>query len=341
MQRINVVGFNTRHGYRTCELYFGDLSNMDRAVDVLVVSAFAEGYDPTPGSVIGALYTNRGVSVSSLSKTPAWDFRSSLGLWISLPLDDPYFTRLLCAELVGGRRPSEEVLDNVFVALSIMEAKEVPVRRVALSPLGTGHQRLPLGRVADTLIQASRRFLERSPTAETVLFVTNDRRGADDLADAFDEALGRTSEVIPVGQLIESVRVDLIHLFNSAHGLFSSHDNELKSDWLALLRRHDVRVSELGLLGRRLVELLVTRLGSPPTGPLYQRIAALEKAGSIAPWICGYMHVLRHLGNEAAHNDTLNNRVPAYVEEGDLGLALLCVERLIRFAAATRLWPDR
>ncbi|MGE4068630.1 MAG: DUF4145 domain-containing protein [Vicinamibacterales bacterium] len=77
--------------------------------------------------------------------------------------------------------------------------------------------------------------------------------------------------------------------------------------------------------------MLVTRLGGTKTGHLHQRIRNLEEQGHVAPWICGYMHVLRHLGNEAAHEQGLTPRVPPVVDQSDLGLCLLCVERLLRF----------
>jgi hypothetical protein len=330
MQRRNVVGVNTRYGYRTCELYQGDITQIDREVDVIAVSAFAGDYVPTPGTVIQALRDRLGIDVALLGQHPQFDFRESLGVWISRPLTDAMFSRLVCADIVGSTIPFAEVLENVFVALSLLEAKHVPTRVVALPVLGGGYQALPIAATVEQLILATRRFLERSPTAESVLFVEIDERKAMDLADGMDAVLGRLNALLPPGQLVESVRADLTNTFGEAHSLFEPEAGGVRQDWLVLLQSSEVRASELGVLGRKLVELLVRRIDPSANGPLHSQIRALENSGLVAPWICGYMHVLRHLGNEAAHAGSVGDRLPPFVEQTDLGLSLLCVERLLR-----------
>ncbi|MEZ5419064.1 MAG: DUF4145 domain-containing protein [Vicinamibacterales bacterium] len=301
MQRLNVVGLHTRHGFRTCELYQGDLAALDRRVDALVVSAFAGDCEKTPGSVIGSLWERCGIDVNALAQDPELDFRESLGVWCSRPLADQQFARIVCADIVGSTLTVAEVLENVFVGLTVLEAKQTPVSRVALPVLGAGYQRVSPAVAARELIMATRRYLDRSATAESVLFVEIDAGRAAELTQAMDMALGRESAILVPTQLVDSVRADLADAFRHADSLFESDVSGLRDDWQRLLDSPVVRTAELGLLGRRLVEMLVTRLGGNKAGHLHQRIRALEEQGRIAPWICGYMHVLRHLGNEAAH----------------------------------------
>lgn len=54
----NRIGIETVFGYRTIELYLGNLADGEISVDLLVVSAFADDYTPTHGSVVGALPLN-------------------------------------------------------------------------------------------------------------------------------------------------------------------------------------------------------------------------------------------------------------------------------------------
>lgn len=48
-------------------------------------------------------------------------------------------------------------------------------------------------------------------------------------------------------------------------------------------------------------------------------------AHGVALWLCAYMHVLRQLGNEAAHENASGaDRIPAIVAPGDLTPGLFC-----------------
>ncbi|WP_161794818.1 DUF4145 domain-containing protein [Desulfonatronum thioautotrophicum] len=75
------------------------------------------------------------------------------------------------------------------------------------------------------------------------------------------------------------------------------------------------------------MELITKKLGAN-SGQLATRIRDLETKGIVAPWLCGYMHVLRHLGNEAAHENVHGaSRVPSVVAPADLIAGLFCVQR--------------
>ncbi len=331
MQRINVVGVNTRYGYRTCALYIGDVTQLGRHVDVLGISAFAGSYEPIPGTVIRALEKNLGVNVEQLSRAPEFDLRTALGVWVSEPIADQEFSRIVCAELLNSGLTFRAVLENVFVVLSMLEAKRVPIRTTAFPLLGTGSQRLDAREVAGELIRASRRFLERSSSAEEVLFLAKDGLKAAAIAQAMDEALGRQNISLQTSQLLSAIRADVADTLRESADLFLPDAEIVREDWVRLLESTEVKASELAVQGRKLVELLVRRLHPTGKGHLRERIHALETQGQVAPWIGGYMHVLRHFGNEAAHAGGGKDRVPPFMEEADLGMCLLCVERLLRF----------
>jgi hypothetical protein len=332
MRRLNVLGLETRSGYRTMELFEGDVTSLQQHADVLVVSSYVGDYAPVPGTVIGALEAQLKVSVAGLSRTPAYDFRDSLGVWISRRLDVAPFTRILCAELTGQPLATGEVLENVFVGLSILEAKGGQIGSVVLPLLGTGSQGLDEETVIRSLLHAGELFLGRSLGAQTLRFVEHDTGRAERLANAMDKVLGRVTVSLPKQELVESLRQDIRNRLYQATALFELPDSSLRNDWLGLLAASEVRSFELGVLSRRLLEVLVTKLMGASKEPLYSRIRALETSGKVAPWICGYMHVLRHLGNEAAHETAAaSDREPPRLETVDLALGLFCVERLLEF----------
>jgi hypothetical protein len=83
MERLNVVEIETHLGFRTFELYVGDITAIDPMVDVLAISSYTRSYDPVPNTVIAALEENCGISVEELSHSCEFDFRDTLGCWVA------------------------------------------------------------------------------------------------------------------------------------------------------------------------------------------------------------------------------------------------------------------
>jgi hypothetical protein len=101
---------------RRIALYEGDLSSIppEHHVDILVVSAFPDDYEPTPTSLIGAL-NRQGLSIGELARDKLHDLRKTCAFWISKPIDGPSarwnIGQIACFEpqMLGspnlGRRP--------------------------------------------------------------------------------------------------------------------------------------------------------------------------------------------------------------------------------------------
>ncbi|MFO1326072.1 MAG: DUF4145 domain-containing protein [Rubrivivax sp.] len=329
----NVLGIETRFGYRTFKLIEGDITALDPPVDILITSAIANAYAPTTGTVFASMEARLGINVRPLSEDPALDLRDALGVWVSKALPDQPFARLVCCELLRSKLPVEEVLQNVFVALLMLEAKSIPVRTVAMPVLGAGSQQLSSDAVIRQLLQLGRDFAERSKTLNTLMFVEIDSRRAAELASAMDQQLGRSRVALPRDQVVAAVRSDISNKLMHATQFFRPDAGQLHDEWRRLLDAPEVRSVEVGVLSRRLVELFVRRYGAPASESLPNRIRALERTG-VAPWICDYLQVLRHFGNEAAHEGQPGVRQPPIIEQPDLALCLFCVERVLGFAVS-------
>jgi len=74
--------------------------------------------------------------------------------------------------------------------------------------------------------------------------------------------------------------------------------------------------------------VIVIKGGKPVD--LVKKIDDLGDRG-IAPWIRGYMHTLRILGNESVHEKTSDGRIPAHLNQDDLALCLFCLQRVVEF----------
>lgn len=331
-----MLGFDTSHGFRTAELLECDVAALDFVPDVLVVSAFAWSYDPTPGSIFGALKSEHGIDVAEFACEPALDLRAALSIWVSRPLPaGAPFKRLLCVEMTGGGFAMAEAIDNVFAGLMLLAAKDIPTHTVVLPLVGAGHQQFVPADIAAALVTRAKRYLEDAPSTTRLVFVERDSGKARQLDEAIERVLGRSKVTLPQEQLVGALRQDVLNRLNTAQTLFAPDCFSVRDDWVRLLTSQNIRAVEFGINGRKLVELLLSRLGSPQQF-LAKRIRALEDGGTVAPWICAYMHVLRHLGNDSAHQSSDSvARDPAVVAPADLTAGLFCVQRLLEF------WIDR
>ncbi len=329
MIRRNLLGLDTRRGYCTCELLEGDITQLAGPVDLLLASSFAGGYSPTPGTVFGALKAHCGIDARTLASDPEYDLRQALSVWISKPLASGPFVRMMCVEMIGADIPPESTIRNAFAAISLLESTGITVRSIAMPALGSGLQKLPLALTVKTLLTETRKLTHRSESLERIHFVELDPVRAVELSDNLDAFLGRDRVLLPKTQVLGTLRQDISDQLSKCSDLFASSQSDLHTEWTRLIGLPEIRSFELGILARRLAECMSLDLGAPKAEPLQQRIRTLEKAGRVAPWVCGYLQLLRHFGNEAAHEQTQSVRYPPIVQEDDLAMALFCVSRLL------------
>lgn len=326
---MNVVGVDTRFGYRTAELINADITRLAARVDVMMVSAFAGSYHPLEGTVMRALLDGHGIHCEALREDPGLDLCKALGIWVSRELESGPARRLLFVEIRGSSRSVEDVLDNVFAALMVLSAKHIPVQSVSMPLLGAGSQRLPAKTVIQALLPRAKRYLVESPATSLLQFVEVDKGKAELISVAMDEVLGRVRVSLPRQLVADALRKDVRHKLLQSSDLFGV-DDSLRDDWLSMVESDQASSVQFGVLSRKLVERILNKLHAPH-GHLAGRIKWAETNG-IAPWICGYMTVLRHLGNEAAHehpDGVIRN--PANIASADLAAGMYCVERLLDF----------
>jgi Domain of unknown function (DUF4145) len=333
MIRRNLLGLETRRGYCTCELLEGDITQLKGPVDLLLVSSFAGSYSPTPGTVFGALRASWGIDTRRLAADPEFDLRQALSVWVTHPLEVGPFTRLMCVELKGSPKPYASVIQNAFAAISLLESTGHPVRSIAMPALGAGLQQVPLSATVKTLLEETRKLTQRSDSLERIQFVELASERAIELSDSLDAYLGRHRVLLPKTQILATVRQDIAEQLAACRSAFGANQTELHSEWVRLIGQPEIRAIELGILARRLAEFIAVNLGAPPSQQLHERIRTLEKNEVVAPWVCGYLQLLRHFGNEAAHEQPPTKRHPPFVQEDDLPLALFCVNRLLT------VWP--
>jgi hypothetical protein len=335
MNLLNQVALDTPHGFRTIELFEGDITAKAVSADLLVISSFRSSYAPTKGTVIGSLAQNLGIRVGDLRKDCALDLRESLGVWISKELRIGPFRRLLCVEIIGHDLSITELIENVFVGIAILEAKGIPISSLVLPVIGAGSQKILPARILGSLLPAARRAIERSVNLERIAFVEINPTRAAELDTAMNGLLGRSNIRLPKGSLILNLRADILAAISKTHHLVPSGHRTLIDEMRRVLNIDDARSFEIGILGRRLVEFVVDDLlNKKKSSPnLDMKIDELSNRG-VAGWIRSYMHVLRMLGNESAHEKDNSGKRPAFASEDDLVISLFCVLRVWNFWAS-------
>ncbi len=189
MQLIRRLAVSDGKRERRIGLYAGDLARIptEQAVDLLVVSAFPDSYQPRAGTLIGALH-RQGLSLQHLAADKDHDLRQVSGFWLSKPLaqthPDRHIGRIACFEpLVLGEPP--QVVGELFRGLFpfLDDGRDAVV---AMPLLGAGNQQWPVEAIFRPLIEAARHWLQRGmPIAELMIVEIHEQR-IQLLAEQFD-----------------------------------------------------------------------------------------------------------------------------------------------------------
>lgn len=163
---------------KTLRVVLGDLCDAEGRYDVVVCSAFRDNYRPTRGTLVGALWERRGISVTELAREPELDLKA-MGCWLSRELEGT-FRRIACVELLTYQKRHDQrlfcsaLLKGAFSTLRFVleqaDLRGIPVSRVALPLLGTGNQKLAVADIAGPLINQCLRALETVEGLECITF---------------------------------------------------------------------------------------------------------------------------------------------------------------------------
>lgn len=326
---IPIAGWDTGRGYCTISIAHDDITLLTD-VDAIVISAFAGSYAPVKGTMIEALEKAHPIVVAHLAAEAELDLRQALGEWVSKELTNLPF-RLVIGVEVRGRLPWREALANVFATVMLLEAKNKAIRSLAMPMLGTGRVRLDSESVASVILENGLGLLQRSSALEKLMIVEQDLRKFQMLESGLEKLFARSTSSILCDGIVQGLKEEVLEAIVSAIPALRS-GSSLRNDWIVVLQRHDIRSFELGVLSRRTLEAILDALEVPGGTNISARIQTFADSG--APrYIISYMHLIRVIGNVAAHfpGDML-----APPTSQDLAIAMMCVSRLLRYVTSIR-----
>jgi hypothetical protein len=193
---------------RTVEVVVGDLFAETIDVDLLVISAWVDHYEPDPGSMVAALLERCGLKVGELQRQLDLSKEPTIRGWVSQPLDKlkspPYwpeesntrFKRLAVVESL--REPKEEatektVFRQLFCLLALMPLHGIECSSVATPLLNTGRQMAKPDQLYPAMLRAVGNGFRHVPDLRKLVIFDLKREPLDKLCSQIDEKLGRSS----------------------------------------------------------------------------------------------------------------------------------------------------
>ena len=176
------------------ELRQGDLTQLapDEAVDLLVVSAFPNDYEPTQSSLVGALH-QRGLSVEALASDKDIDIREQYSCWLSKPIQGApegcRFGRILCFEPLAAEPPDR--VGDIFRGLSPMLIVRPEIRSLAMPIVAAGGQGYSVAQMLDPLLEAALAWLSNGLPLRRLIIAAYSDAPAEQAREVFAAAKAR------------------------------------------------------------------------------------------------------------------------------------------------------
>ena len=167
--------------------------------------------------------------------------------------------------MVGSEFPIEEVFENLFASIALLQSKGINIQSITMPLLGSGEQGIDREEIIKTLLPICKEALSNSSNLKSITFVERKLEKAKEIDLAINKFLGRTELQFPKNKVMESLKNEILDLAGQA-----SHKNpkvNLFREIQNVFRREDLRSFEAGVLARRLIEFIVDDLISSKEEP--------------------------------------------------------------------------
>ena len=156
---------------KSIELYKGDLTAIPNhlAVDVLVISAYPNLYEPDPNSLIKSLY-DKNIIVKEIAKDKAVDLRQNFSCWLSKDIHGQNFKKILCFEPLSRGNPSE-LVGEIFQSLMPFVFVPPSIKSIAMPLVTSGNQGFPPESILEPLVDAAANWLAMGMPVERISIV--------------------------------------------------------------------------------------------------------------------------------------------------------------------------
>jgi hypothetical protein len=338
---LNQLDIDTRWGYRTFELWHGDITKLKFPIDLLLIAQPGRSPDY---SLHRSLKSELGISVPDLKETQELDFVQPLGVWVSRRTGCEKIKRIMCMEIMPDSTAPKKIRD-AFLIFPVLNARGIELETICLPILGAGGIGLKADDVVRPILDGSYWAFTNIEQTSRICFVDIAHEKALKMSKAMDDVLGRVQLSIAKGEDADRLRTVILNAIDKATAI-DPGINKIASDIRAAIKPEG-RSVQVGNAGRQLSEYILKQiLPTPAKQSLFDRIegavavSAVDqidnlKASPAATWMNGYFHLLRLFGNEASHHEK-SERIPPAIQDKDLISVMLAIERVLAFWVAWR-----
>lgn len=338
--RNNIYDFETPFGYKTVELFNEDITESDLVFDCLIISAFMNDYIPTKTSLIGAIKRNLNLDISQLAKNPLIDLRNKYNIWLSKDLQGYNFKYICCVEILGydaSLNYIKQSMHNLFSLLSFAFMQEINIKSIAMPILGSGNQGISSENILNNLLKLSKQFLFENSHLKKIFFIERSKEKFILLDTFMNKILDRKELDLKSTALLTNIEQITCEILQNLKTILEKNiniknrPNNCLHELIYKLEKNDLRVFEVCILSRRMIELMIIDIKQNELKKdLMNEIESLRNL-KISPWIISYFHTLRIFGNEYAHEKNNDDLIPSVIIEKDLINVLHCLNRLLEF----------
>jgi|GEM_PF-1670728 len=333
----NIIPVSTISGFKSIEIHHDDLTNLSWHVNLLVISAFRNGYFPTPGTIMQGLLINRQVNVSELAFAPMIDLRKSLDTWVSHDLKKEWCNHLVCIEGLSQIGPNIEDLKchlkNLTGTISLLSMKGIEVNSVGMPLLGMGQQGMPIEVFLPNLLETCFEMLDKVKGLKNIYFVHNNEEVVEKIDNEINKLLNRNKDNLDLirksGSNNELIELCLKKLF-LVRDIVEHEGKEEVEQMIRNIDNHRIRNSEFSLSARKVLEVILTDLNGLTinTKSTNDLINSLHER-NVSKWMISNFHLVRTFCNSFAHRST--GTVPEIHEDSDIKIFLNSFYRVLSF----------
>lgn len=336
LQEINQTGFELGGRYRNVRVMHGSVTRAHSEVLILTAEIGEDG--SWEGQALGA--------VDLQMKLGPIQRRLFQGDGLEVVVRKPGrpqapFDRVMVVGIPKswGDVSVDEYCAMVRAMLTALRAEETwneGIAKVSCSLLGGNRLGCSMSEAGAALVEAMRLWLRHSEMGEEMQLVLLNKDEAEAFSAAMDEALGRAVERVIDHPVAEPLRLQLLEALTQLPTGLRKAAEPLTD---TLQSSEGLTVELVCTFARAWVEQLATHLlkeaGVKPNGEFLRSIEKLRENGLVSPWIAGYMHTCRIMGNKSVHPP---KKPPAYAPDrlmsADLVAVMAALHALVVFASS-------
>lgn len=354
MIRENPYGIETIYGFKEIKISNADILKYKEPYNILVVSVREYNYKPFTGSLIGSL--NRiGIDLKHIADDLEIDWRKDQHIWLSRPIDPLREHSKRIAGIEFTKAESYQKDDQVikkrmktfYGMLSAAHYMGYPIRKIVMPVIGTNHGHFDTEMIVRVLKETAEEALKSIPSLMCVHIIEHDVDRYQILSDYFDRIIGRGQDDLTIASLDAGAKKKIKQISRDVRQILQmrKRTQEEESVFLSVIHQLDEITSyplhNIRFQNRLLAELMANDLiilkgyRDYRKKTLVEQIEYISERMNFSMWTRSYWHIMRELGNEAAH---ITKKHP---NNEDINILFRCSAEVVRVWLQTYLDDDK